>query len=104
MSETRPLLPQEPLPSQAATPLPIRQLTLLFLIRMTDPLCFCVIFPFISQMLLEIGNVEDVKTVGFKAGLVSGLDVNSQPAAEAAFRSSRASRSPNSLRYSTGDD
>lgn len=53
------------------TPLPKAQLGLLFFIRATDPICFNVIFPFINQMLLDIGAAKDATSVGYKAGLVS---------------------------------
>lgn len=56
---------------ERVTPLPKLQLALLFFIRATDPICFNVIFPFINQMLLDVGGVSDPKQVGYRAGLVS---------------------------------
>lgn len=53
------------------TPLPKAQLFLLFFIRMTDPVAFNCIFPFVQQMLLDIGAVEDPEKVGYYAGIVS---------------------------------
>ncbi len=60
----------QPLLSKPKTPLPKLQLSLLFFIRATDPICFQVIFPFINQMLLDIGASDDPDRVGYKAGLV----------------------------------
>lgn len=53
------------------TPLPKAQLFLLFFIRMTDPVAFNCIFPFVQQMLLDIGAVQDPEKVGYYAGIVS---------------------------------
>jgi hypothetical protein len=53
------------------TPLPKLQLFLLFFIRMTDPVAFNCIFPFVQQMLLDIGAVQDPEKVGYYAGVVS---------------------------------
>jgi hypothetical protein len=66
MSESQPLLSQ-----RATTPLPKLQLFLLFFIRMTDPVAFNCIFPFVQQMLLDIGAVDDPDKVGYYAGMVS---------------------------------
>lgn len=63
----------QPLLSQPTTPLPKFQLSLLFFIRATDPICFNVIFPFINQMLLDVHAVEDPDRVGYAAGVVSSL-------------------------------
>lgn len=53
------------------TPLPKTQLFLLFFIRMTDPVAFNCIFPFVQQMILDIGAVQDPEKVGYYAGVVS---------------------------------
>jgi hypothetical protein len=52
------------------TPLPKAQLGLLFFIRATDPICCYVIFPFINEMLLDVGGVSDPVQAGYRAGLV----------------------------------
>ncbi len=69
-AESQPLLDKK-----AATPLPKLQLCLLFFIRATDPICFNVIFPFINQMLLDVGAVDDPDRVGYKAGLVRAIHI-----------------------------
>jgi hypothetical protein len=68
VDETRPLLESS---KPKVTPLPKTQLALLFFIRATDPICYNVIFPFINQMLLDVGGVDDPTVVGYRAGLVS---------------------------------
>jgi len=65
MSERQALL------AKPTTPLPKMQLFLLFFIRMTDPVAFNCIFPFVQQMLLDIGAVQDPEKVGYYAGVVS---------------------------------
>ncbi|EPQ29778.1 uncharacterized protein PFL1_02451 [Pseudozyma flocculosa PF-1] len=52
------------------TPLPWLQLSVLCLMRMTEPISFTVIFPFVTQMLHE--NLPDVapERLGYYAGLV----------------------------------
>lgn len=55
-TETTPLLRNEDEAQKFAkrpvTPLPKLQLTLICLIRVVEPICFQLIFPFINQMLL----------------------------------------------------
>ncbi|KAN0059949.1 hypothetical protein ACQY0O_007922 [Thecaphora frezii] len=55
---------------KAATPLPWLQLSVLCLMRMTEPISFTVIFPFVTQMLHE--NLPSVpeEQLGYYAGLV----------------------------------
>lgn len=65
MSERQALL------DKPTTPLPKMQLFLLFFIRMTDPVAFNCIFPFVQEMLLDIGAVQDPEKVGYYAGVVS---------------------------------
>ena len=72
-SETTPLLTDTPeAKSKQITPLPRLQLFIICLIRITEPMCFQVIFPFINQMLLDVGAVKNPETVGYAAGVVSG--------------------------------
>ncbi|GFZ46805.1 hypothetical protein JCM24511_04025 [Saitozyma sp. JCM 24511] len=70
VDETQPLLASS---KPKVTPLPKTQLALLFFIRATDPICYNVIFPFINQMLLDVGGVDDPTVVGYRAGLVESL-------------------------------
>ncbi|QRV77495.1 major facilitator superfamily transporter [Ceratobasidium sp. AG-Ba] len=55
------------------TPLPVRQLFILALMRFSEPISFCVIFPFVNQMIEEIGVTDDPKAVGYYSGLVEGI-------------------------------
>ncbi len=51
------------------TPLPRLQIFLLCLARIVDPIAFFSVFPFISQMIWETGNIAQ-SDVGFYAGLI----------------------------------
>ncbi|KLO06636.1 MFS general substrate transporter [Schizopora paradoxa] len=55
------------------TPLPWRQLLLVFGLRAVKPLMFELIFPFVNQMILEIGVVDDPEGVGFYSGLLESI-------------------------------
>ncbi|GJJ08974.1 hypothetical protein Clacol_003195 [Clathrus columnatus] len=52
------------------TPLPLRALGVILLLRAATPFAFHIIFPFVNQMILEVGIVDDPKEVGFYSGLV----------------------------------
>lgn len=67
--ESQPLLTRDPL--RPATPLPKLQLALICFLRITEPIAFLVCFPFVNQMLLDVGAVDDPKDVGWPAGIVS---------------------------------
>jgi len=67
-TERTPLL--KPL-ARKPTPLPVGQLFIVLLLRVTEPISYTVCFPFINQMLLDIGVVSDPKKAGFYAGIVS---------------------------------
>jgi hypothetical protein len=56
-------------PPQAEKPLPKLQIFLLCYARMIEPIAFFGIFPFISKMIFETGNLEEAD-VGFYAGLI----------------------------------
>lgn len=59
-------------------PLPVGQIMLLCYARLVEPIAFFSIFPFIQQMILEVGGVEE-EDVGFYSGLiVSALRSSSQ--------------------------
>ncbi|KAG9091161.1 hypothetical protein FS749_016749 [Ceratobasidium sp. UAMH 11750] len=55
------------------TPLPVRQLFVLCLMRFAEPISFSVIFPFINQMIEESGVTNDPKAIGYYSGLVEGV-------------------------------
>ena len=54
------------------TPIPWRQLLTLCLVRLVDPICFSQIFPYINDMLLDMGVVgpNEPERVGFYSGLI----------------------------------
>lgn len=58
-----------PRPPQTEKPLPKLQIFLLCYARTIEPIAFFGIFPFISKMIFETGNLEEAD-VGFYAGLI----------------------------------
>lgn len=50
-------------------PLPMGQIMLLCYARLVEPIAFFSIFPFINQMIQEVGDVEE-EDVGFYSGLI----------------------------------
>ncbi|CAH7686094.1 major facilitator superfamily domain-containing protein, partial [Phakopsora pachyrhizi] len=60
------------------TPLPVRQLAILCLMRATEPISFTVIFPFINQMIEDLKIAPDPSQVGFYAGLIESIFALSQ--------------------------
>jgi len=53
-------------------PLPVGQIVLLCYARLVEPIAFFSIFPFIQQMILEVGGVKE-EDVGFYSGLIESL-------------------------------
>ncbi|KAI9634257.1 major facilitator superfamily domain-containing protein [Dioszegia hungarica] len=70
-TETQPLLAKDP--QRRATPLPKFQLALICFLRITEPIAFLVCFPFLNQMLLDVGAVDDPKDVGWPAGIIESI-------------------------------
>lgn len=66
-TETTPLIPTPP---KRITPLPKLQLSLVCLVRLTEPICFLSVFPYINQMLLDVGAAKSPETVGYPAAVV----------------------------------
>ncbi|CAE6413789.1 unnamed protein product [Rhizoctonia solani] len=60
---------QEPA-TQQRTPLPVKQVIVLCLMRFAEPISFSVIFPF---MIEELGVTSDPKELGYYSGLVEGV-------------------------------
>ncbi|KDQ12903.1 hypothetical protein BOTBODRAFT_404881 [Botryobasidium botryosum FD-172 SS1] len=54
----------------SVTPLPWGPLTIILLLNMVAPMAFELIYPFVNQMIVDIGVVEDPELVGFYSGLV----------------------------------
>ncbi|EGG07463.1 uncharacterized protein MELLADRAFT_105882 [Melampsora larici-populina 98AG31] len=59
--------------TQKSTPLPKKQLAILCIMRFTEPISFTVIFPFINQMIEDLGIASDRTHVGYYAGLIESL-------------------------------
>lgn len=55
------------------TPLPLRFLLIMMLIRAMTPVAFEVIFPFVNQMIFELGIVENPEDVGFYSGFIESV-------------------------------
>lgn len=79
VAEEQPLLHQdvervEPTVEQKRSPLPYRQLAIVYLIQFSEPLTGMVIYPFIAQLVLETGVTHgDPKTIGYYAGIVESM-------------------------------
>ncbi|KAF8668081.1 mfs general substrate transporter [Rhizoctonia solani] len=55
------------------TLLPLKQLIVLCLMRFAEPVSFSVIFPFVSQMIEEVGVTNDPKAIGYYSGFIEGV-------------------------------
>lgn len=55
------------------TPLPKLQLLIACFVRVTEPIAFMACFPYINQMLLDTGVVDDPRKTGFYAGLIESM-------------------------------
>ncbi|CBQ68726.1 conserved hypothetical protein [Sporisorium reilianum SRZ2] len=74
--ERTPLLPASSIPTE--TPLPIRAIAILTLLRVAEPINFTIIFPFVNDMVYHIGATHDQAAVGFYAGIIESLFAVSQ--------------------------
>ncbi|PLW28906.1 hypothetical protein PCASD_15785, partial [Puccinia coronata f. sp. avenae] len=63
--------PQETRPLR--TPLPFKQLGIICLMRVSEPISYTLIFPFINQMLEDLKVTDDPKQVGYYAGVIESL-------------------------------
>ncbi|PLW29722.1 hypothetical protein PCASD_15587 [Puccinia coronata f. sp. avenae] len=63
--------PQETRPLR--TPLPLKQLGIICLMRVSEPISYTLIFPFINQMLEDLKVTDDPKQVGYYAGVIESL-------------------------------
>ncbi|WVQ78344.1 hypothetical protein IAT38_000429 [Cryptococcus sp. DSM 104549] len=55
------------------TPLPVAQIAVLMTVRLAEPISYTVIFPFINQMVEELGVTDNPDKVGFYSGLVESV-------------------------------
>lgn len=68
--ERQPLLGDDLEAKTTITPLPIRQLSVLCMLRVLDPLAFSQIFPYINNFMEDLHLTDDPSQVGFYSGLV----------------------------------
>ncbi|KAH7337118.1 major facilitator superfamily domain-containing protein [Rhizoctonia solani] len=59
--------------AQQRTPLPVKQVFVLCLMRFAEPISFSVIFPFVNQMIEELGVTSDPKELGYYSGFIEGV-------------------------------
>ncbi|ORY27177.1 major facilitator superfamily domain-containing protein [Naematelia encephala] len=59
--------------SSPHTPVPYAQIGVLMLVRLAEPISYTVIFPFINQMIEELGVTDNEDKVGFYSGLVESV-------------------------------
>jgi len=59
--------------SDSPPPYPWRPLLILQLLTAAQPLAFEIVFPFVNQMILEIGVVNDPEQVGFYSGIIESI-------------------------------
>lgn len=55
-----------------STPLPFKQLLVIVIVRLTEPICYMLIFPFVNDMIQHVGITNDPQYVGYYSGLVEG--------------------------------
>ncbi|EGF99274.1 uncharacterized protein MELLADRAFT_94771 [Melampsora larici-populina 98AG31] len=58
---------------KSRTPLPVRQLFVLCIMRLTEPISYTLIFPFINRMLEDMKVSPDSKQIGYYAGVIESL-------------------------------
>ncbi|KAH7102909.1 MFS general substrate transporter [Auriculariales sp. MPI-PUGE-AT-0066] len=59
--------------STTATPLPWAQLSLLWLVQLAEPITSTIIFPFIPQLIMELGVTDDPAKTGYFVGWIESL-------------------------------
>jgi hypothetical protein len=67
--EFQPLLEAQP-PTVKRTPLPKAQLAALCMARLSDPINFTQIFPYINEFMASLRVTDDPAKMGFYSGLV----------------------------------
>ncbi|CAE6439665.1 unnamed protein product [Rhizoctonia solani] len=58
---------------QQRTPIPVKQVFVLCLMRFAEPISFSVIFPFVNQMIEDLGVTSDPKKLGYYSGFIQGV-------------------------------
>ncbi|KIJ40988.1 hypothetical protein M422DRAFT_172891 [Sphaerobolus stellatus SS14] len=73
-TETTPLLPNpNPTILPRSTPLPWRSLGIVILLTAGHPIALDVVFPFVNQMILDVGIVKHPGEVGFYSGIIMAM-------------------------------
>ncbi|WVQ98785.1 hypothetical protein IAU59_005916 [Kwoniella sp. CBS 9459] len=65
--------PASPVKGKAQTALPFAQIATLMGVRLAEPIAYTVIFPFVNQMVEELGVTDNPDRVGFYSGLVESV-------------------------------
>ncbi|WWC89979.1 uncharacterized protein L201_004909 [Kwoniella dendrophila CBS 6074] len=65
--------PTSPSRIKGQTPLPFAQIAVLMGVRLAEPIAYTVIFPFVNQMVEELGVTDNPDRVGFYSGLVESV-------------------------------
>ncbi|WWC61050.1 uncharacterized protein I303_103628 [Kwoniella dejecticola CBS 10117] len=65
--------PTSPTSRKGQTPLPFAQIAVLMGTRLAEPIAYTVIFPFVNQMVEELGVTDNPDRVGFYSGLVESV-------------------------------
>ncbi|KAL5520137.1 hypothetical protein ACEPAG_1797 [Sanghuangporus baumii] len=55
------------------TPFPWRAVSVILVLNAVQPLTFELVFPFINQMVLDVGVVDDPERVGYYSGIIESL-------------------------------
>ncbi|KZW03867.1 MFS general substrate transporter [Exidia glandulosa HHB12029] len=64
----------EPLVAQRReTPLPAKQLAILCLVRLAEPIAYTQIFPYVNRMMEHLHVTDDPRQIGFYSGLVESV-------------------------------
>ncbi|WWD10081.1 hypothetical protein V865_008214 [Kwoniella europaea PYCC6329] len=59
--------------AKGQTPLPFAQIAVLMGVRLAEPIAYTVIFPFVNQMVEELGVTDNPDRIGFYSGLVESV-------------------------------
>ncbi|GAA6007457.1 hypothetical protein JCM10207_006348 [Rhodosporidiobolus poonsookiae] len=73
LSEQEPLLGGEGARAVQSTPLPVKQVFVLCLMRFGEPIAFTLIFPFVARFVEDLMPDLDKRKVGYYAGLIESL-------------------------------
>ncbi|KAH8118605.1 MFS general substrate transporter [Phellopilus nigrolimitatus] len=55
------------------TPLPVKQLLLIFVMRLAEPIAYAQVFPYVNQMMEDLQLTDDPSHVGYYSGLLESM-------------------------------